>query len=195
MQTPALKLSSTHVSPIVMDQELLEVLPAAVYLCDLDGVVVRYNQRAAELWGRSPIPGDANELYCGAYRLYLPNGDHMPHTQTPMVDAMRTGQSFRNLEVQMEQPSGKRIWVLVSIDPLRDEAGDIIGALNCFQDITDHKLAQERTLQINELNHRVKNAIATVQAIAACFGSGKLGRRKPSGYCSRSRHAVLFGQT
>ena len=67
----------------------------------------------------------------------------------------------------MEQPDGKRLWVLVSIDPLRDESGEIIGAINCFQDVTQHKLAQERKLQIDELNHRVKNVIATVQSIAA----------------------------
>src|SRR5262249_9483562 len=70
------------------------------------------------------------------------------------------------LNVQMEQPNGKRIWVLVSIDPLRDETGAIVGAINCFQDVTDHNLAQEQKLQIAELNHRVKNVIATVQSIA-----------------------------
>jgi PAS domain-containing protein len=81
--------------PIVLDERLLEVLPAAVYVCDLDGIVVRYNKRAAELWGRSPMPGDANELYCGSHRLYRPNGDLLPHDETPMADAMRDGVSFR----------------------------------------------------------------------------------------------------
>jgi PAS domain-containing protein len=32
---------------------LFEQLPFAVYVCDRDGVVLRYNRRAAELWGRS----------------------------------------------------------------------------------------------------------------------------------------------
>jgi two-component sensor histidine kinase len=165
MQT--VQYGSAGTLSFVLDEQLLEILPAAVYLVDLNGVVVRYNKRAAELWGRSPIPGDANEIYCGAHRLYKPNGEQLPHDQTPMADAMRMGVSFRNIEVQMEQPNGRRIWVLVSIDPLRDESGRIIGALNCFQDITEHKLAQERQMQIEELNHRVKNVIATVQSIAA----------------------------
>ena len=89
--------------PAMLDAQLLEALPAAVYVCDLDGVVVRYNKRAAELWGRSPIPGDANELYCGAHRLYLPDGQPMPHNQTPMVDAMRSGASYRNIDVQISR--------------------------------------------------------------------------------------------
>ncbi|WP_375778716.1 PAS domain-containing protein [Bradyrhizobium sp. ma5] len=33
---------------------LFEQLPFAVYVCDRDGLVLRYNGRAAELWGRSP---------------------------------------------------------------------------------------------------------------------------------------------
>jgi PAS domain S-box-containing protein len=153
--------------PIVLDDQLLEALPAAVYVCDLNGVVVRYNKRAAELWGRSPVPGDANELYCGSHRLYLSDGTLMPHNQTPMVEAMRSGTSFRNLDVQVEKPDGTRIWILVSIDPLRDANGAIIGAINCFQDVTDHKLAQDRKLQIEELQHRLKNVFATVRSLAS----------------------------
>jgi PAS domain-containing protein len=52
------------------DTELLEFVPGAVYICDTDGVVVRYNRRPGELWGRYPIPGDPKELYCGSHRLY-----------------------------------------------------------------------------------------------------------------------------
>jgi PAS domain-containing protein len=37
--------------------DLLEILPAAVYVCDADGVLVAYNRRATELWGRTPKIG------------------------------------------------------------------------------------------------------------------------------------------
>jgi two-component sensor histidine kinase len=153
---------------VMLDEKLLEFVPGAVYVCDLDGVVVRYNKRAGELWGRYPVPGDPNELYCGSHKLYRATGEVMPHNETPMVDALREGNSYRNLEVQVEQPSGKLIWILVNIDPLRDDAGEIVGVINCFQDITDRKLADMRQqLLVNELNHRVKNTLATVQSIAA----------------------------
>ena len=129
--------------PRVRDDHLLEMLPAAVCVCDLDGVVVRYNKRAAELWGRSPVPGDAHELYCGSHKLYMPSGEVLPHDQTPMMEAVRTGASFRNIEVQVEQPSGKRLWVMASIDPLRDDKGNVIGAINCFQDVTERRPSLE----------------------------------------------------
>ena len=167
--------------PVMLDDQLLEFVPGAVYVCDLDGVVVRYNRRAGELWGRYPVPGDPKELYCGSHRLYRANGEVMPHHETPMVDALRVGNSYRNLEVQVEQPSGRKIWILVNIDPLRDESGNIAGVINCFQDITDRKLADVRQkLLINELNHRVKNTLATVQAIASHTfrqGSGDEARK------------------
>src|SRR5580698_2717945 len=65
------QLSNTA-SPLSSDWysgDLLETLPAAVYVCDAEGVVVAYNRRAAELWGRTPEPGDTDEKYCGAHKL------------------------------------------------------------------------------------------------------------------------------
>ena len=46
---------------------LFEQLPFAVYICDRDGLVLRYNRRAAELWGRSPKLRDPDERFCGSY--------------------------------------------------------------------------------------------------------------------------------
>ena len=64
--------------------ELIEALPAAVYVCNAEAIVVAYNRRAAELWGREPTPGDTDEKYCGAHRLYQPDGTYMPHHETPL---------------------------------------------------------------------------------------------------------------
>src|ERR1700751_2698892 len=51
---------------------VFEQLPFAIYICDRDGLVLRYNGRAAELWGRSPKLGDPNERFCGSYRMVRP---------------------------------------------------------------------------------------------------------------------------
>jgi PAS domain-containing protein len=50
----ALESSAT---PNLTDQ-LLDLLPAAVYVCAPDGMILRFNRRAAELWGREPLLGD-----------------------------------------------------------------------------------------------------------------------------------------
>lgn len=49
---------------------------------------------------------------------------------------------------------------------LRDEIGTIIGAINCFQDVTEHKLAQERTLRIDELNRSIERQAEFIATVA-----------------------------
>jgi len=44
-------------------RRLLEVLPAAAYTCDAEGLVTYFNQRAVELWGREPRVNDPIDRY------------------------------------------------------------------------------------------------------------------------------------
>src|SRR5947207_4575681 len=83
---------------------LFEQLPFAVYICDRDGLVVRFNRRAAELWGRVPRLGDPSERFCGSYRMFRPDGRLLPHHQCPMAEVLRTGVSVREQEVHIERP-------------------------------------------------------------------------------------------
>ena len=41
-----------------IDDATLELLPVAVCVSDRDGAILRYNRRAAELWGRTPGRGE-----------------------------------------------------------------------------------------------------------------------------------------
>ena len=56
-----------------------------------EAVVVAYNRRAAELWGRAPSAGDTDEKYCGAHKLFRPDGTVLPHSETPVEWVLRTG--------------------------------------------------------------------------------------------------------
>jgi PAS domain S-box-containing protein len=144
---------------------LFEQLPFAIYICDRNGRLLRYNRRAAELWGRSPKLGDPNQLFCGSYRMFRPDGSPLPHHECPMVDTLRTGISVRQQEVHIERPDGLRGVALVDIEAVRDRDGNIIGAINCFQDITERKAAAEREkILARELDHRAKNLLMLVQA-------------------------------
>lgn len=63
---------------------------------------------------------------------------------------------------------GRLVWVEVSSSTVRGEDGQYRYSVRMVQDITDRKLADEhRKLLLDELNHRVKNTLATVQALAA----------------------------
>jgi len=56
----------------------------------------------------------------------------LPHHQCPMADVLRTGVSVREQEVHIERPNGVRGIALVDIEALRDGAGNIVGAVNCW---------------------------------------------------------------
>jgi PAS domain S-box-containing protein len=122
---------------------MAELLPVGIYTCEAKGGTITYfNAKAAELWGRSPKLGDADERFCGSLELYLPDGAPLRHHECPMATAMHDGQSRRNVEVTVLRPDGSRVTVLVNIDPLRDEHGEIVGAINVFHDITPLKHAE-----------------------------------------------------
>src|ERR1700722_19690528 len=80
------------------DDNIFELLPAAVYVCDAEGKLVRYNQKAAEFWGQHPRHADPATLFCGSYRRYRPDGRALTREDTPMADAIRTGRSYRGVE-------------------------------------------------------------------------------------------------
>jgi PAS domain S-box-containing protein len=126
-----------------LPERLLDALPAAICVCDADGVIVRYNRRAAEHWGRRPKLNDASEKFCGSYRLFTHDGGRLPHAESPMAEVLRGGPPVRDRELLLERPDGSRIVAAVNIERLEGDAGQIIGAVNCFQDITARKQAEQ----------------------------------------------------
>jgi len=159
-------LALSRLSTDWRSQDLIEVLPAAVYVCNADAVVVSYNRRAAELWGREPVIGDTDEKYCGAHRLYQPDGTFLPHRETPMEWVLRTGEAARNREVVIERPDASRITVLVNIAPLFDEEGKLVGAVNCFQDLDAQMQMEHERARLTEELHQSKKMDALGQLMA-----------------------------
>ncbi|HWK46965.1 MAG TPA: PAS domain S-box protein [Stellaceae bacterium] len=160
-----------------VDQTILDLLPAAVYACDAEGRITRYNRKAAEIWGREPRIGDPGELYCGSYRLFWPDGRPLVHRDTPMADAIHTGRSHREMEVVIEQPSGRRIHTRVNIDPIRDETGEIIGAINCFHDVTARRETERKRRgdAVRESERRLREVLeALPTAIYATDAEGRI---------------------
>ncbi|TPL35596.1 PAS domain S-box protein [Mesorhizobium sp. B2-4-8] len=137
----------------------LDAIPGAVYLCDHDGWLIRFNSEAASLWGRTPNANGARERFCGSHRLFLPDGTPLRPEDCPMADAVRSGAATRNAEVIMERPDGSRFTALVNIRALKDYGGNIQGAINCFQDISAHKAIEDEVrTKSNELEDFFENS-------------------------------------
>src|SRR5688500_1056282 len=114
----------------------LDAIPGAVYVCDSNGDLVRFNSEAASLWGRTPSLTEPKQRFCGSYRLRLLDGTPLAHEDCPMAKAVKHGIDTRNGEVLIERPDGSTRIVLVNIRALKDHRGTVEGAINCFQDIT-----------------------------------------------------------
>jgi len=137
-------------------QDLLAAIPAAIYTTDAQGKITYYNQAAAELAGRTPAVG--SDEWCVTWKLYKPDGTPLPHDECPMAIALKEGRPIRNAEAIAERPDGSRVPFIPYPTPLRDSAGNLIGAINMLVDVSERKQAEtQQRLLFNELNHRVKN--------------------------------------
>lgn len=126
------------------------------------------NRFAAELMG---LPTDARKSF-GAPDLVIDtvaikDGHTVSREDRPLSRAMR-GELTDNEEFAYTLPSGVERFLLSSARPIRSPGGSIIGAVQISLDITDRRRGEEhRKLLVNELNHRVKNTLSVVQAIAS----------------------------
>ena len=145
--TPHSAISRALQQSLQSSDGLFELLPVGICVCDADGHIVQYNNRAAELWGQSPRIGAHEQRFTGAYQAYRPTGELLPPEQAPMAELLQTGNPIRNREVMLERPDGSRITILANLDPLRDETGKLVGGVNCFQDITARKAIEQRLQQ------------------------------------------------
>jgi len=136
-------------------RRLVEAMPVAVYVCDKSGLIQSYNKSAQELWGREPKLGDTSERYCGSLRLYSPDGKLLSHEKSKMEEVLRTGVPAHDWEVVVERPDGSRITALANISPLRNDEGELIGAVNCVRDITERKRAEDKVRESQQLLHLV----------------------------------------
>ncbi len=121
--------------------EILDSLPIGVHCCDLEGSLVQYNKCAAELWGRKPKLGVTR--IGGASRLFTLGGQPLDHAVSPMAEVLKTGTSIRNFRVVIERPDATRVTVLANVEPLFDEGGAQVGAVSCFQDVSELRRASE----------------------------------------------------
>jgi PAS domain S-box-containing protein len=146
-------------------RDLLESLPAAVYTTDAEGRITYFNRACVEFSGREPKLG---EMWCVTWRLHWPDGRPLPHDECPMAIALDEGRPVRGYEAVAERPDGSRVAFIPFPTPFFDADGRLAGAVNMLVDISERKESEHRLRAlIDELNHRVRNTLAQVQAIAA----------------------------
>ncbi|HUQ67283.1 MAG TPA: PAS domain S-box protein [Flavitalea sp.] len=128
---------------------LFEILPIAVYTCDIDGYITFYNKHAIELWGREPELG--KDLWCGSWKIFTPDGDPLPLDNCPMAIALRTRKEVHNHEIVIERPDGTRMNIIPHPRPMFDENGNFHGAMNMLVDVTGKKSDEQKAARLSSI--------------------------------------------
>jgi PAS domain S-box-containing protein len=127
----------------------------------LEGKITSWNAGATRIFGYQ-----ADEMINQSITRIIPPDLH--GEEQDILARIRRGEHIQHYETERVAKDGRRLNISVTVSPLRDKSGRVIGASKVARDITEHKQAEQlQRLLTEELNHRVKNTLATVQAIAS----------------------------
>ncbi|MCH8685186.1 PAS domain-containing protein [Pedomonas mirosovicensis] len=146
---------------------IFDAIPSAICVIDIDGRIIRYNHRAKVLWGEAPQPGKCLEALCESCRIYG-NGRELSFAETPAARVLQTGVPVAEQELEFELPDGRSVALLVNCEPVRDDEGQLAGAICCFRDITETvrtRSALRRSLQ--DLEDFFENGAVGLHLVAA----------------------------
>ena len=140
-------------------RELLNALPAAVYVTDAAGRITFYNEVAAAMWGRRPTLN--SDHWCGSWRMYWPDGTPLPHDECPMAVVLKEKRNFNGngQEAVVERPDGTRVPFMAFPSILRDSTGEVIGAVNMFVDISERNRNDEIAQRLASIVESSEDAI------------------------------------
>ena len=111
-----------------------------VYSTDKDGVLTFYNESAARIWGRNPLPNSREEIpFAGSKKIYNAEGGIIPHNESPLAKVLHSKTKIQEQELIIEQPGGHRVTILLNIEPLFDDNHILTGTISVFQDISEKK--------------------------------------------------------
>jgi PAS domain S-box-containing protein len=162
----------------------------AIISKNTNGIIQTWNKGAERLFGY-----EGTEVIGKAINILIPP-DRQDEEPT-ILGRIRRGEHIDHYETVRIRKDGSLVDVSLTVSPLMDASGRIVGASKIARDVTDKRRHEERRqLLINELNHRVKNTLATVQSLAAQTFRGETQTRAFCQFESRlvalsSAHDVL----
>ncbi len=139
---------------------IVESSDDAIISKDLDGTIVTWNASAERLFGYS-----AEEATGKPITMIIPLERH--HEEPYILDRVRRGEKIEHYETTRRRKDGTFVDVSLTVSPVKDRQGRVVGASKTARDISERRRAEkQRDFLIAELNHRVKNTLATVASIA-----------------------------
>jgi PAS domain S-box-containing protein len=128
---------------------------------DLNGIITSWNKGAERLFGYT-----AEEVVGQPVTVLIPQDRH--HEEPTILARLRRGERVDHYETVRRRTDGTLIDVSLTVSPIMDSDGTIIGASKIARDISERKrAAEQKDLLIKEMSHRVKNAFAVMGGVVA----------------------------
>jgi PAS domain S-box-containing protein len=168
LSAPSQNAKATATQPHSPEVPPADVLLAAIVassddaICSktLDGVITSWNHSAERLFGYTAAEAVGRHV---AMLAAPGREEEMPR----ILAQIRRGEKIDHYDTVRRRKDGSLIEISLTVSPIRDSAGRIVGASKIARDISERKRWESRQeLLLRELNHRVKNTLAVVQSVA-----------------------------
>lgn len=140
-----------------LEQRLAAVVECsedAIISKDTNGIIATWNKAAEQLFGYT-----AEEAIGRSIMMLIP--DDRQQEEGAILESIRNGRPVVRYETWRQRKDGTQVPIALTVSPLRDSTGRIIGASKIARDITDQqRLREHQSLLLNEMHHRVKNVLA-----------------------------------
>ncbi len=124
----------------------------AIISKDLNGVIASWNKGAERLFGYAP-----EEIIGKPITTLIPPDRR--NEEARILEGIRRGEHIDHYDTVRLRKDGSPVWVSLTVSPLSNANGKIIGASKIARDMTERRRADEhRKILVRELNHRVKNS-------------------------------------
>ena len=137
---------------------IVEFSDDAIVMKDLDGIITCWNAGAERIFGYS-----AEEAIGKPVMILIPL-DHQSE-EPKILERIRSGERIDHYETIRIRKDGRLIDISLTVSPVKNSLGTIIGASKIARDITNQKRAATQiTVLAREAEHRTRNILTTVQA-------------------------------
>jgi PAS domain S-box-containing protein len=133
---------------------LVETSEDAIITKDLNGIVTSWNKGAERIFGY-----EANEMIGKPISLLMP--PDRPDEEPSILARLRKGQRIEHYETVRRRKTGELIDISLSVSPLSDATGKIVGASKIARDIT------VQSLLLGEMRHRINNLFAITNSLVS----------------------------
>ncbi len=130
-------------------QQMIEILPIGLWITDRHGTLLRGNTAGRAIWGGEPFGQDGRLCAFPARR--LPGREPVDEEACALARTLRTGVTIVDELLEIEAADGARKTILAYSAPVRDDRGDIDGAILVHLDVSDRKALEEQLIQAQKM--------------------------------------------